>query len=77
MKKFLQFITPGFFLCLSFSIHASSLAGPEKITRDDPLLCEKCCKVTKYPNTFQLCVDNTENVKDWCVDFLNYELPKN
>ncbi|ATW29277.1 hypothetical protein BJP41_01725 [Candidatus Williamhamiltonella defendens] len=75
MKKFLQFITPGFFLCLSFSIHASSLASPEKITRDDPLLCEKCCKVTKDPNSFQFCVDDKENTKDWCVDFLNYELP--
>lgn len=47
MKKFLQFITPGFFLCLSFSIHASSLASPEKITRDDPSVMRKMLQSDK------------------------------
>ncbi|CAL1261364.1 unnamed protein product [Larinioides sclopetarius] len=37
--------------------------------------CEKCTKVTRDPNTYKMCCENTSGVRRWCRTFLDYTLP--
>jgi hypothetical protein len=40
-------------------------------TRD---LCERCAKVAKNEIAFPLCCSNSEQVRDWCEEFLSFSL---
>ena len=40
-------------------------------TRD---ICERCAKVAKNEIAFPLCCANSEQVRDWCEEFLSYSL---